>query len=200
MGMNRIRLEKTTYDTYGNILTMQRNGLINPSNAGSYTAANYGMIDNMSYTYNTKRQLEKILENSNTDRGYKTLSNNVPYIYDANGNARNMQDRFLAQIDYNHLNLPMRFRFFSPSRYIYLSYDASGNKLYKSLGDGTSTIYYCDGAEFENGVLKRIATEEGYIEPQVEVAGTFQDANDNGFVESSEVVQRNHYYPFGIDI
>jgi RHS repeat-associated protein len=29
---------------------------------------------------------------------------------------------------------------------------------------------------------------------------TFQDANDNGFVESSEIVQRNHYYPFGMDM
>ncbi len=76
-------------------------------------------------------------------------------------------DKNLAQTDYNQLNLPQRFRFLTPTRYIYISYDATGNKLYKSLSDGTSTTYYCDGAEFENGVLKRIATEEGYIDPPI---------------------------------
>jgi hypothetical protein len=30
------------------------------------------------------------------------------------------------------------------------------------------------------------------------VAVTFTDANNDGFVSTSEIVQRNNYYPFGI--
>jgi hypothetical protein len=29
---------------------------------------------------------------------------------------------------------------------------------------------------------------------------TFQDSNNDGFISTSEVVQRNHYYPFGMDM
>jgi hypothetical protein len=81
-----------------------------------------------------------------------------------------MQDRNISQIDYNYLNLPQMFKFFSTTRYIYTTYDATGNKLQKQLGDGTSTTTYCDGTEFENGVIKRIQTEEGWIEPIVTVS------------------------------
>ena len=53
--------ENIQYDVRGNIVGLQRNGLKSGAwTANGYTAATYGLIDNLSYAYNTQNQVTRI--------------------------------------------------------------------------------------------------------------------------------------------
>ena len=60
-------LEKLTYDKAGNILTLERNGNIDPSGG-----APVNLIDNLVYTYDTndKNSLVKVDDTSNSPQGF----------------------------------------------------------------------------------------------------------------------------------
>ena len=86
---NKFR-EALTYDVRGNILSLQRNGLLagNWTN-NSYVAANYGAIDNLTYTYNNKNQVTNIVDAITGVKGFKYYYSGPGdlYKYDANGNV-----------------------------------------------------------------------------------------------------------------
>jgi hypothetical protein len=94
---------------------LQRNGL----NGGTfttgqgYTAGTFGMIDNMTYTYNDKNQATQISDASLYTKGFKkenysTITNTpVLYTYDANGNMKTDNSKNIT-VEYNYLNLPQR--------------------------------------------------------------------------------------------
>ena len=74
---NKFR-EALTYDVRGNILFLQRNGLLAGDwTNNSYVAANYGMIDNLVYTYNDKNQVSVITESSSILKGYKKVNQSL---------------------------------------------------------------------------------------------------------------------------
>jgi RHS repeat-associated protein len=104
-------------------------------------------------------------------------------------------------------------------------YDATGNKLTKKVykteylnGRFTTTINnttdYAGGYIYENNVLKFLSQSEGYVSKN-ETTGNFDyiyqykdhlgnvrlsygDGNNDGAVNTSEIVEENNYYPFGL--
>jgi RHS repeat-associated protein len=248
--------EKWSSDIRENILTLQRKGLNGGSwTSNGYTAATYGLIDNLTYAYGTGNQLKSITESSLLDRGFKTNSSATgdQYGYDANGNLIYDKNKYITSIEYNYLNLPMKIVISKPndalnSGSIELVYDATGVKLKKIVknNDGTvrETWDYVNGVEYKNRILQRVAHSEGAVvlnensayEHQYVLRDhlgntrvTFRDGvskgdpywdwdwntwtsvsidpnasgnptYNDGIVTKDDIVQINHYYPFGLNM
>jgi RHS repeat-associated protein len=99
-------------------------------------------------------------------------------------------------------------------------YDAMGRKLSKRVYDGTSVEErsYFGGIEYRNGQLERVATSAGSVTKQQTASVAFRyeyvlsdhlgnmravisDLDDNGLLSvGSEVIQVNHYYPYGLNM
>ena len=199
-------MEKQTYDVRGNITSLQRKGLNGGSwTSNGYVAATYGMIDNLSYSYdpissgqvNQNNQLLRVTDVSLGDKGFKFVNNrananDVDYQYDANGNLIYDRHKGITEIKYNYLNLPILIRIQSPTNQyiggtIEFVYDATGVKLRKIVtgsmlnNGGQATTYdYINGVEYKNGELQRIAHTEGSVV-----------RNENGAYQQ-EYVLRDH--------
>jgi RHS repeat-associated protein len=198
--------ESLTYaDARGNIGTLRRQG---PLAAGGCT---YGQIDNLSYTYYTGMNRLKTITDGSTPMGFKPLAGATDYLYDANGNMYSDPHKGLT-ITYNHLNLPKTFNF-GGGKVIDILYDAAGNKLRKTIIGSASnyTQEYIGGIEYRGSVREAIYTAEGRynsgtsryeytIKDHLGNARiSFTDVNANGTVDfSTDVLQENHYYPFGL--
>lgn len=111
----------------------------------------------------------------------------------------------ISSIQYNFLNLPTSITYSSGKSAAYI-YDATGRKLqtsYKASPSATAVpTDYCGNMIYENGVLKQVLVDGGYMT----VTGTpfyFYYLKDH--LGSNRVVvspagtatQVNHYYPFG---
>ena len=177
--------EKQTYDLRGNITSLQRNGYkLGAWTANGYTAANYGLIDSLSYEYNNQNQVIRINDaavNPNGLHGDKDLKgfvydfnvgadySNDNYTYDYNGNLKTDKHKEITNIQYNYLNLPQVITF-SGNRTITFVYDAMGTKLQKIVKNNTATpeVYnYVNDVEYKDNVLQRIAHTEGAVTRQV---------------------------------
>ena len=91
-------------------------------------------------------------------------SKEIEYEYDVNGNLTKDLNKKIADIQYNCLNLPEKVQFEGGNSISYL-YAADGTKLrttYKT-GNATTITDYCGNAIYENGVLIKVLTEDGYI-------------------------------------
>jgi RHS repeat-associated protein len=243
---NKFR-ESVGYDLRGNIVRMQRNGLNTGSwTSNGFTAATYGMIDNMVYQYGTGNRLQKVTDYSLATKGFKytPYRGEAPdfpedYTYDANGNLKTDRHKKILGIDYNHLNLPMVIRLEAGT--LEFVYDATGTKLRKVVKNGqgvvTATYDYVNGVEYKDRILQRVAHSEGavirndYGQYQHEYVlrdhlgntrVTFRDGvnkgepsmdwntwqyiipdntgYDDGVVTTADMVQENHYYPFGMNM
>jgi RHS repeat-associated protein len=213
--------EKLQYDIRGNIKNLQRYGL----NA----ACSWGLIDNLDYyhdndlSYNPSNKLKKIVDNSDLTKGFKTVANGSEYTYDANGNMTKDQNKNITGITYNFLNLPTTITF-TGSRTITFLYDASGNKLRKTVSGGAAGSSYIQdyvgGIEYKNNVLEAVYHAEGRITMinsslkyeyalKDHLGNTrimFADKDGDGKIsqntnqETSEVTQENHYYAFGLNM
>jgi RHS repeat-associated protein len=211
--------EKLTYDKRGNILTLERKGL----NGGAftstdYTGATFGMIDNMTYTYNDKNQATTISDASMGNKGYKYyVSSPGDFRYDANGNLVYDRVKGISNIIYNYLNLPITIQMGSGTKIDFI-YDASGAKLRKITtyyGTLTGVYDYVGGVEYKNNSLERISNTEGAVTKNINgifeyeyalrdhlgnTRVTFKDKDKNGTVQDTDIVQINHYYPFGLNM
>ena len=192
-----------TYDSMGNILTLKRNGL--------QDGGTYGLVDNLTYTYNGN-QLTKISD-SVEDPTYvgafnfkDGADNSTEYTYDAVGNMTSDKNKGITSITYNDINQPQKITFSDgkTTEYVY-SYD--GTKLqtvHKTLQPQTSaTTTYCGNMIYENGALKQMLIDGGYVTfsgatpvyhfyIQDHLGNNRVVAKANGTVE-----QINHYYPYG---
>ena len=127
------------------------------------------------------------------------------YTYDKNGNLTKDLNKNISSIQYNFLNLPANITYSSGKSAAYI-YDANGQKLrtsYKTSASATAVpTDYCGNMIYENGVLKQVLVDGGYMT----VTGTpfyFYYLKDH--LGSNRVVvspagtatQINHYYPFG---
>ncbi len=106
----------------------------------------------------------------------------------------------IKSITYNLLNLPQTLTISNPlgSATNSYTYATDGRKLKTMIGSKTTD--YCNNMIYENGILKRILVDGGYIE-----GGTYYFyltdhlGNDRVVANASgTVVQTNHYYPFGM--
>ena len=173
--------ESPIYDKHGNILAFER--------YDNTTAKN------LSLTY-TGNQLTGMSDGGNTG--------NNTYTYDSNGNLFSDNSKNITGISYNSLNLPAKVSW-DNTKYTAYVYDAAGGKRQVTHRSGsiTKTTDYCGSVIYEDGVIKRILTEEGYIT----LAGTtptyyyyLKDhlGNNRVVIDSEGAIQQaNHYYPFG---
>ena len=146
----------------------------------------------------------------------------VEYIYNANGAMTQDLNKGISDIQYNLLNLPRQVDIKSPvaeARNEY-TYSATGEKLrvvqrwnpnYSTtpvIGSAVNTSSlimnkqtdYSGDMIFENGSLKRILVDGGYIENGVYYFYVTGHLGNNYAVvnQGGEVVQKNQYYPFGM--
>ncbi|NJN78244.1 MAG: RHS repeat-associated core domain-containing protein [Saprospiraceae bacterium] len=140
------------------------------------------------------------------------------YTYDENGNVTYDANKGVT-MTYNHLNLPTRFEW-TATKYIDITYDAAGVKLTKTKTDnGTiTTKHYVGGIEYDGTELEAVYHAEGraMYSPFSENAINnfvfeysikdhlgnsrvmFSDLDGNGQVTEAEIIQVEHYYPFGM--
>ena len=190
-----------TYDKMGNITTMKRNGL--------QDGGTYGLIDNLNFSY-TGNHMTKV-EDSASDPTYSGAfsfmdgaSQSNEYTYDGNGNMTKDLNKNISSIQYNLLNLPQKVTFKNGNTVSY-TYDATGRKTGASYGFVTTgvTYAYCDNFHYENGTLKEILIDGGYItfNGSTPVYHYYlRDHLGNNRVvmnKTGAVEQVNHYYPYG---
>ena len=194
------------YDKNGNITSLQRQGHTNAA------ATSFGAMDNLVYTYEpTSNKLLKVLDNANDTYGFNDGANlTTEYTYDANGNMLTDANKGISSnILYNHLNLPTQVTLSGGN--IQYIYDATGVKQKKIVSNGATT-YYAGNYIYEGSTLKFFSHPEGYIEPNGSnfdyvyqykdhlgnIRLAYSDANNDGAVDSSEILEENNYYPFGL--
>jgi len=128
--------ENLMYDLRGNILTMNRTGYY--TDAGSCL---YNTIDNLTYNYaaNTNK-LTSITDASATaskPKGFNPGSGGTGFGYDLVGNLVSDTYKGITSITYNYLNLPSTIAW-GTTKSIDFVYDASGNKLSKTVKTGAT--------------------------------------------------------------
>ncbi len=118
-----------------------------------------------------------------------------------------MQTNFyLVLIRYNSLNLPDKLVIsdaMGTATNTYL-YSANGRKLNVTSRWGTSSSKntdYVGNMIYENGALKRILVNGGYLEGGIYYFYLTDHLGNNRVVAKADgtVVQSNHYYPFGMN-
>jgi len=196
--------ESTSYDKNGNITNLTRLGHIDTN------ATQFGNMDILTYTYDTGNRLNKVEDTSGSTEGFNNGSNTaIEYTYDKNGNMLTDLNKGIKDIAYNHLNLPTKITF--ASGVIDYTYDATGVKQRKTVSTGGRTDY-ANSFIYENDDLKQFPQPEGYITYNAGIFNyiyqykdhlgnirlSYQDKDNNGAVNTSEIVQENNYYPFGL--
>ncbi|MDR6764317.1 RHS repeat-associated protein [Flavobacterium sp. 2755] len=197
--------ENLTYDKNGNIMSLKRNGDIDPQ-------VQPVLLDNLVYTYPANsNQLSTILDNGNNTSGFHDFNKTGDdYGYDANGNLVLDKNKNITTIQYNHLNLPKKIIFGTGNTIEYI-YNAAGQKLEKIVTEGTTvtTTNYLGGFQYKNAVLEFFPTAEGYVKNDNGVYSyVFQYKDNLGNIRLSygknpatqvlEIIEENNYYPFGL--
>ena len=165
------------------------------------------------------------LENSEGFVDGNTSPSLNDYEYDENGNMIKDRNKGITNISYNHLNLPVRITI-SSLQFIDYQYNAAGVKVSKTVtdGDGFKKVDYQDGFQSRKlsgagEVLQFFPTAGGYVSaiPIKQLVGEvitgytykhiFHYTDHLGNVRLSfstrsngrlEVMNENHYYPFGM--
>ncbi|MEL4309186.1 RHS repeat-associated core domain-containing protein, partial [Joostella sp. CR20] len=205
---DRYTLGSISYDKNGNITSLVRNGHINGAATSFGTLSN--PMDKLSYTYHAGGNfLVKVSDTGNKNYGFKDGSNtDNDYGRDVNGNLIRDKNKGITNIVYNHLNLPTKVTTSEGS--ISYFYDATGVKLKKVVSSGATTDY-AGNYIYENGNLQFFNHAEGYVDAEGSgynyvyqykdhlgnVRLSYQDADNNGSIATSEIVEESNYYPFG---
>ena len=185
-----------SYDKHGNILSLQRYGKTANSDLGVY-----GLADNLTMTYNGN-QLTNVsdaavtvtLPESNDFK--KGSAANPGYAYDKNGNLMKDLNKKITAISYNSLYLPELLTIDGVTHKY--TYAADGRKL--KVTQGSISRDYAGSVIYENGSLKRILFDGGYIEGGTyyfyfnDHLGNVRAVIDGG----NHNIQFNHYYPYGL--
>ena len=201
-----------SYDLNGNIKTLNRMG---------FDGSGFSQIDQMTYTYeNNSNILKSVSDAAKDNYGFKEEhQGSTDYVYDDNGNMTEDKNKGIT-ITYNHLNLPVKVTFDSNEE-ITWTYDAAGVKLRKYTDDGqgnTTEKNYVGSIEYIKGAngyeVEAIYHSEGRVIP-TDAEGkyqfeytlkdhlgnsrvTFADLDGDAVVDETEILETNHYYPFGM--
>ncbi|AWX43279.1 hypothetical protein HME9304_00266 [Flagellimonas maritima] len=216
--------EPIAYDKNGNITFLKRKGHVveNPDNA---ITGDFGSMDRMYYYYPAQsNKVRKVSDFANDDQGFREIpgSTGDDFSYDLNGNMTidlNKGIRGATTTDpgivYNHLDLPESISVNGNGNNGTISYiyDATGRKLKKIVSTGNTTEY-AGNYVYENGQLQFFGHPEGYVVPDGQggydyvyqyrdhlgnIRLSYQDINEDGSVDSSEILQERNYYPFGLE-
>ncbi|WP_271768684.1 DUF6443 domain-containing protein [Aquimarina algiphila] len=207
----RYNLSNISYDKMGNILSLNRTGHLNEA------ATSFGVMDNLGYTYDTGNRLLKVADTGNTTFGFKDGTNtNDDFEYDINGNMIIDRNKGITNITYNHLNLPKIVSISNSegTGNITYIYDATGAKVKKITPSGSSLIEteYAGNNIYKNDQLQYMSTPEGYATPEGDsyryvyqykdhlgnIRLSYKDTDGNGSITTSEIIEENNYYPFGL--
>ncbi|OXB15160.1 DUF6443 domain-containing protein [Flavobacterium reichenbachii] len=197
--------EALIYDKNGNILSLKRNGV----NSGSFA-----LIDDLTYSYantNNSNQLMMVVDNAPAASkavGFLDSASNAAddYSYDANGNMIKDNNKNIASIAYNHLNLPVKITFASSGNIEYI-YNAAGQKVQKIVNETAKPVIttdYLGGYQYENATLKFFPTTEGYVEPSgssYKYVYQYKDHLGNirlSYDKNLVIQEENNYYAFGL--
>lgn len=212
--------ESLSYDKNGNIISLQRFGT---SDAPSQVF----QIDDLGYEYSTTNgnQLTKVTDGANGNNAEGFIDGNKTgddFTYDSNGNLITDKNKNITAIVYNHLNLPTKITFGTTGTIEYI-YNALGQKLEKIVTQGTTvtSTNYLGGYQYikpnlGTWALQFFPTVEGYVKNTVvnsannysyvfnytdhlgNVRLSYSDADKNGTIATTEIVDENNYYPFGL--
>ncbi|MEN0050627.1 MAG: RHS repeat-associated core domain-containing protein, partial [Bacteroidota bacterium] len=209
--VDRYSVPLIEYDLDGNILRLQRKSAINGSAAGS-------LIDDLTYTYSSliPNHLQSVADAANATHPNIGFKGGISsYTYDLNGNLKTDSHKGFT-MDYNYLNLPYKVAFntanLNPTQdFIEWQYDALGQKLQKKVtgtGNNESEKEYCNGIEYNNGDLEAIYFSEGRLVPDgmnwvyeytlADHLGNNRVTFKDDGMGVAEVIDENHYYPFGM--
>jgi len=197
------------YDRNGNILGLYR------YMEAPYNASRSTLIDDLAYTHDKGNKLLKVDETYKVGyayggEGFKDGTNtDADYSYDNNGNMLLDKNKGITSITYNHLNLPLKVTFANGT--IDYIYDATGAKQRKIVNPGLVTDY-AGGFQYENNTLKFFTQPEGFVEYNSgnfnyiyqykdhlgNVRLSYRDANGDGTIAMTEILEKNDYYPLGL--
>ncbi|GHV39013.1 hypothetical protein FACS1894179_03270 [Bacteroidia bacterium] len=211
-----------SYDKHGNIKTLQRYGKKDAGNGST----SFGLVDNLTMDH-IGNQLTKVTDTVPNfvyieSADFKNYGgSNAIYTYNLNGAMATDSHKGILGIKYNSLNLPyeLLIKNTEVSGKVYYTYSASGVKLKtkhmkaQNLGytpvtgtagdtnlDVAKTTDYVGNKVYEDGMLKRVLVDGGYIEGGVyhyylndHLGNNRMTVNQNGVK-----TQWNHYYPFGM--
>jgi RHS repeat-associated protein len=150
------------YDANGNLTKLVRQN--------QRTTSSYGVVDNLTYGYQTSSNRLNQVTDAQTAQDYTSKDfkerSVTAYGYDVNGNLTSNPDKQIQTITYNHLNLPAEIKF-TTNATIRFAYDAEGNKLtqkiYNVSGALTKTQDYIGEFVFQDGALDYLLHEEGRV-------------------------------------
>jgi RHS repeat-associated protein len=209
--------EHLKYDTFGNIVKLQRNGGLDDENSVE--------VDDLTYFY-TGHRLDKIVDATNSPQGFndKTDPSVDDFGYDSFGNLTSDINKGITanNIIYNHLNLPIKININTGllSGTISYIYNTDGVKVKKTVNNTSITpakvvtTDYLGGFQYTNSVLDFFSTSEGYVKNTV-VNGSnnfnyvYHYRDHLGNIRLSymvdpadnkvKILKESHYYPFGLE-
>lgn len=207
-----------SYDADGNIEFLKRNGIVGECRPG---VPEFGQIDNLAYAYDhasAPNRLKSIVDYTGEENGFNPGGATGDYDYDEKGNLIYDPYKNLT-IEYSYLNLPLKIT--KGGGTINTVYDAAGRKLRQEFipeeGEG-SLVDYISGIEYRDEELNSVYHAEGRVFQEDEkwqyeyfikdhLGNTrlvVSDLNGDGCIDPlsdpSEILQENHYYPFGLNM
>ncbi|WP_062062973.1 RHS repeat-associated core domain-containing protein [Aquimarina longa] len=126
------------------------------------------------------------------------------------------RNKGITGITYNHLNLPTTVTINNSKHTGTISYiyDATGAKLKKIATEGGSLTEtaYAGNFVYKNGTLEFFNHPEGIVEKEADgykyvyqykdhlgnIRLSYKDADKDGTITTSEIVEEKNYYPFGL--
>jgi RHS repeat-associated protein len=197
-----------SYDKNGNIKTLDRFG------------SNAQKIDQLSFSYlpgeNRISYIQDMIGDVPEVNDYPgNMQTNPSYYYDANGNTVKDFDKSIStNIEYNYLNLPREIDF-GNNQVLVNFYDANGIKRGKKSLNGNeisnSSLIYCGRFIFTWDLdLLYILTKEGRVVPESsnyryeyflkDHLGDTRVLYADAAIGIPQVVEYQHYYPFGMQM
>ncbi len=203
-----------TYDKNGNIKELERNGY------RDINVTSFGLMDKLAYSYQGNQLLA--VDDAPTASAVTGFVDGaetaIEYVYDANGNMISDANKGIIGITYNHLNLPETVTINNAGHTGTISYiyDATGAKIKKVATEGSSLIHteYAGNYVYKNGNLEFFNHPEGIVEHEADgykyvyqfkdhlgnIRLSYKDADKDGTITTSEIVEVKDYYPFGMQL
>ncbi|MEN2402575.1 DUF6443 domain-containing protein [Flavobacterium sp. MC2016-06] len=207
--------ETISYDKNGNIMKLKRLGEVVGGVPLLTNTSDFGIMDDLIYSYDNGNRLMKVEDFAAVDSfGFQDDAlNSAPdtlndFDYDSNGNMNIDTNKGITGIDYNFFNLPTKITL--NSGIIDFVYNATGEKQQKII-NGIKTDYI-GSFIYENNILKFFSQPEGYVANNSGIFDyiyqykdnlgnirlSYSDNDNNGIASSSEIIEENNYYAFGL--
>ncbi len=218
-----------SYDLAGNIMSLNRNGWVPEGTTPEFTEVDnltYTYVESedpilqpLGYHTSELEKVEDVIDvnaqNYNQyaqPHGFGKLDNISEYTHDALGRLFSDTGKGLGNVSYNLLNLPESIGINNGG--IEHQYTFGGEKIKKTGAEGDR--YYIGGIEYNDAGLEFINIPNGRILKEVQyqynltdhlgnVVVMFEDKSGDGVIQieeqgGNEVLQRNHYYSFGMRV